>query len=131
MANRYLFSTCVLAALVGTPAFAGSTFQYTCSQIEFAYSGNNATIRAVCLRANGTANATSLTLMGISNQNGKLVQGSGPSTFQQSCGSIQILLDNGGPNVALTAVCRMANGQPLSTSLPLNNISNNNGNLQQ
>ena len=93
--------------------------------------GNNASIQAVCLRANGTANATSLILQGISNQNGKLTQGTGPSTFQQSCGSIQILLDNGGPNVILSAVCRTTSGQFLSTSLPLNNINNTNGNLTQ
>jgi hypothetical protein len=131
LTKRCLLSACLLAGLAATPAFAGSTFQYTCSQIQFAYSGNNATIQAVCLRANGTANPTSLVLQGISNQNGKLTQGAGPSTFQQSCGSIQIMLDNGGPNVVLTAVCRMTNGQPNSTSLSLNNISNNNGTLVQ
>jgi hypothetical protein len=130
MISRYLLSACMLAGLAATPAFAANTYQNTCSEIRFAYSGNNAAMQAVCLRANGTANATSLTLQGISNQNGKLVQGSGPSTFQQSCGNIQILTDNG-PNTTLSAICRTTSGMSIATSLPLNNIANNNGNLVQ
>ena len=130
MTNRYLFSACMLAALVGTPAFADNTYQNTCSEIRFAYSGNNATIQAVCLKADGSPNATSLTLQGISNQNGKLTQGSGASTFQHSCGNIKVLVDNG-PNTLLSAVCRMTNGSSTATSLSLNNISNNNGVLRQ
>ena len=130
LTNRYMLSACVLAVLLGTPAFADNTYQNTCSEIRFAYSGKNATLQAVCLRADGTPNATSLVLQGISNQNGKLTQGSGPSTFQMSCGNIQILTDNG-PNTTLSAVCRMTNGASLATALPLNNISNNNGNLVQ
>ncbi|HLH92124.1 MAG TPA: CVNH domain-containing protein [Xanthobacteraceae bacterium] len=130
MANRYLFSACALAALVGTPAFADNSYQNTCSEIRFAYSGKNATLQAVCLKQDGTPNATSLVLQGISNQNGKLTQGSGPSTFQMSCGNIQIITDNG-PNTTLSAVCRMTNGSFLATALPLNNIANNNGTLVQ
>jgi hypothetical protein len=123
-----LFFAGLLTVAAG-PAFAANTFQNTCSQIQFAYSGNNATIQAVCLRANGTANPTSLTLRGISNQNGKLVQGSGASTFHQSCGNIVIEVD--GPFVTLTALCRTTSGASNSTSLSLDNISNNNGNLTQ
>jgi hypothetical protein len=130
LTNRYLLAACVLAGLAATPAFADSSYQNTCSEIHFAYSGNNATLQAVCLEANGTPHATSLTLQGISNQNGKLVQGTGPSTFQMSCGNIQILTDNG-PNTTLSAICRTTSGTSLPTSLPLNNIANNNGNLVQ
>jgi CVNH domain len=130
VSNRYVFSACLLASLAVSPAFAENTFQNTCSEIRFAYDGNNATIKAVCLRANGTANPTSLTLQGISNQNGKLTQGTGASTFQQSCGNIQILVNNG-PNATLSALCRTTSGSSVATSLSLNNISNNNGNLQQ
>jgi CVNH domain len=130
VSNRYVLSACLLASLAVTPAFAANTFQDTCSEIHFAYDGNNATIKAVCLRANGTANPTSLTLQGISNQNGKLTQGTGASTFQQSCGNIQILVNNG-PNVSLSALCRTTSGSSVATSLSLNNISNNNGTLQQ
>jgi hypothetical protein len=67
--------------------------------------------------------------MGISNQNGILTQGSGNSTFQQSCGSIRI--DTSGPVVTLSAYCRTSNGSSNSSSMGLNNIGNNNGNLVQ
>jgi hypothetical protein len=129
MANRYLLSACLLG-LATTPALAASTFQDTCSEIRFAYQGRNATLQAVCLRTDGSPNPTSLVLQGISNQNGKLTQGSGASTFQQSCGNIQILVPNG-PGVLLSALCRMTNGMANPTSLSLNNIANNNGTLVQ
>lgn len=128
---KYLAAATVTAAALfaAQPATAASTFPYTCSNIGFAYSGNSATLQAVCLQANGAPHATSLTLMGISNQNGHLTQGSGASTFQQSCGSIKI--DTDGPVVTLSAYCRMSSGSSTSTSLSLNNIGNNNGNLVQ
>jgi hypothetical protein len=121
----------LMAAFAASPALAASSFQNTCSQIQFAYSGNNATIHAVCLRADGSANPTSLPLQGISNNNGNLVQGGGgPSSFQQSCGNIHIVV--AGPNdVNLTALCRTVAGTSNNTSIPLNNISNQNGNLAQ
>jgi hypothetical protein len=128
MLRNLLCGGALLAAAM-SPAFAQSSFPYTCSEIHFAYSGDNATIQAVCLRENGSPNATSLTLQGISNDYGVLKQGSGPSTFQKSCGTIQILVD--GPDVTLSAECRTPAGQFNTTSLPLNNISNNNGNLVQ
>ena len=126
---RSLLCGAALLTAAMSPALATSTFPFTCSEIRFAYSGSNATIQAVCLKADGTPNATSLVLQGISNENGKLSQGSGPSTFQKSCGTIQILVD--GPNVTLTAQCRTTSGMSNPTSLPLNNISNNNGTLTQ
>jgi len=118
----------VLAATV-SPAFAESTFPFTCSEIHFAYAGSNATIKAMCLKTDGTPNATSLTLQGISNENGILKQGSGPSTFQKSCGDIRVIVN--GPVVILSALCRASNGSSNTTSLSLNNISNNNSNLAQ
>lgn len=124
----------VLGAIAGllaaTPAFADNSYQNTCSNIAFAYSGSDAAITAVCLRADGAPNATKLILQGISNQNGKLTQGTGASSFQKSCGNIQILVNNG-PNTTLSAICRTSGGTSTATSLSLNNISNNNGNLQQ
>ena len=129
--KKYLLTTAVLiaAGFAAAPASANSTFPNTCSNIGFAYSGNNATLQAVCLQANGSPHATSLTLIGISNQNGMLTQGSGASTFQMSCGSIMI--SNNGPVVTLSAYCRTSSGSSTSTSLSLNNIGNNNGNLVQ
>ncbi len=115
--------------VVSGPAFATTTFQNTCSNISFVYSGNNAAISAVCLHSNGTPNPTTLVLQGISNQNGILTQGSGASTFQQSCGNIQIIIT--GPNALLSAMCRTSAGGSNATSLPLSNINNNNGTLSQ
>lgn len=121
----------VLTVALAATAFAGSNFQNTCSEIEFAYgSGNSATITAKCLNASGNAVSASLTLNGISNQNGKLVQGSGSSSFQQSCGNIQIqVVDTS--NVNLTAFCRTSSGSSNSTSLALNGINNQDGKLVQ
>ncbi|MBS0245311.1 MAG: cyanovirin containing protein [Proteobacteria bacterium] len=126
-------SACLAAALLAltaAPALADNSYQNTCSNIAFAYSGNDAALTAVCLRADGTPNATKLILQGISNQNGKLTQGSGPSSFQKSCGNIQILVSNG-PNTTLSALCRTTSGSSSATSLSLNGIGNNNGNLVQ
>jgi hypothetical protein len=119
-----------LAAVAGTPALAASTFQQSCSNIAFAYSGNAPAINAECLRANGTPNATSLVLQGIGNNNGNLTQGSGASTFQQSCGNILIVVESP-TNVILSAYCRTGSGASNPTTLPLNNIGNNNGVLSQ
>jgi hypothetical protein len=130
MSHRLLASACLLAGLVATPALADNTYQNTCSEIRFAYQGGNATLQAVCLKQDGTPNATSLVLQGISNENGKLTKGSGPSTFQKSCGNIQILSQNG-PNTLLSALCRSTNGSSQPTSLSLNGIANNNGTLVQ
>jgi hypothetical protein len=128
--KNILLSGCLLAvAVTASPAFAESTFPFTCSEIQFAYAGANATIKAVCLKQDGSPNATSLTLQGISNENGQLKQGGGPATFQKSCGDIRIIVN--GPNVLLAAQCRTTAGSSNATSMSLNNISNNNGNLQQ
>jgi hypothetical protein len=129
MSMKTLIAAGVLTALASSAALAQNTYQNTCSNIAFAYSGNDASIHAMCLRANGTPNQTQLLLQGISNQNGKLTQGTGPSTFQQSCGNIQVIVN--GPNSLLSALCRTTSGSSLATSLSLNNISNNNGNLAQ
>jgi hypothetical protein len=138
MSKRLLVPTMALVSLVATPAVAGgNTFQNTCSEIHFAYQGNNPTIQAVCLRANGTASETSLVLQGISNQNGQLTQGTSASTFQQSCGNMQLVIGTpqistgGRADVTLTAFCRNTSGYSVPTSLPLNNIVNINGTLVQ
>lgn len=127
MSKTPFYAACTLLAVASGPAFATTTFQNTCSNINFVYSGNNAAISAVCLRANGTPNPTTLVLQGISNQNGILTQGGGASTFQQSCGNIQIIIT--GPNALLSAMCRTTSGSSNSTSLSLSNINNNNGTL--
>jgi len=118
------------AAVLGaaSPAAAASGFQNSCSNITFAYNAaSNAALNAMCLRADGSANGTSLVLTGIGNSNGKLVQSGGASTFQKSCGNIQITANAQG--ATLSALCRTSSGASNPTSLPLNNIGNNNGNL--
>ena len=128
MLRSLLCGSALLAAAM-SPALAQNSFQNTCSEFHFAYSGANPTLQAVCLKTDGAPNATSLTLQGIQNDNGILKQGTGPSAFQKSCGSIQILVD--GPDVTLAALCKTVSGQHNSTSLPLNNINNDNGKLVQ
>jgi len=125
------FAAFGLAALfAASPANANSTFPYTCSNTSFQYTSTGlATIQSTCLQSNGMPHQTTLLLKGIGNQNGKLVQGTGNSTFQQSCGSIALMIE--GPIVTLTAYCRMSNGSSNSTSLSLNNIANDNGKLVQ
>lgn len=125
--KRILCVAFALFALVAGTAFAQSTFQNTCSNITFAYDGSQAALKATCLRADGTPNASTLVLQGIGNQNGKLVQGSGASTFQKSCGNIQVTIS--GSQVTLSALCRTSSGSSTATNLPLNGIKNNGGNL--
>ena len=130
MFRKSLCLAAVLCLVAAGSAFAGSNFQQTCSNIAFAYSGGQPTITATCLTPSGSPNATSLVLQGISNQNGNLVQGSGASSFQQSCGNVQIVVVDAN-NVNLTAFCRTSSGGSNATSLALNGISNNGGKLSQ
>ncbi|MEJ2815681.1 CVNH domain-containing protein [Caulobacter sp. CCG-8] len=126
MALAGVGSALVLGA--ASPAAAASGFQNTCSNIAFGYSAaSQATVSAMCLRADGSATGSSLVLTGITNQNGTLKQGSGDSTFQKSCGNIQITANAQG--ATLSALCRNSGGGSNATSLPLNNIGNNNGRL--
>lgn len=129
MLKKSLAVLILVLAVSAVPALASSSFQYTCSNIDFAYSGTDAALVATCLKADGTPNSSKLILQGISNENGNLVQGSGSSSFQKSCGNIQIEVD--GANVTLSALCRTGSGGHNSTSLPLNGIGNDNGNLTQ
>lgn len=128
MKNLKLLVISVVFVVSITNVYAGSSFQNTCSNIEFDYMNNVATLKAVCLRTNGTSNSTSLEIRGISNNNGKLMQGSGSSSFQQSCGNIQITAKDTS-NVILSAFCRTTSGGSNQTSISLNGISNQNGNL--
>lgn len=120
-----------IAGISGGMAFAApSSFQNTCSNIAFAYEGNDAALSATCLRANGTPNASVILIGGISNQNGVLTQGGGASSFQQSCGNIQVLVGQEG-KVELTALCRTTSGSSNPSTIELQNISNENGVLTQ
>ena len=121
----------VVLCLVAVPMFAqSSSFQDTCSGITFGYGtgGNGAMLNAWCLQANGVAKQSSLAIRGIGNSNGTLVaSGTGASTFQQSCGNIQISANASG--ATLSALCRTSAGSINASSVPLTGIKNNNGNL--
>lgn len=123
----------LLTAIIGltlstSTAFAASSFQNTCSNIEFVYMNNTATLKAVCLKRDGTANPTSLAIKGISNNNGKLVMGGGASSFQKSCGNIRVKAKDT-KNVILKAFCRTTSGSSNKSKISLDGISNNNGSL--
>lgn len=127
MKKMIALSTVVLAVTASAAVAANSSFQQTCSNITFVYSGNSPALQATCLRANGTPNPTSLVIKGISNQNGRLTNSGGASTFQQSCGNIQINVTPGA--ATLSAFCRTTSGASNSTSIALDGIGNNNGTL--
>lgn len=111
---------------VATPVFAAaSSFQNSCSNIDFVYEGDNAALSATCLRANGTPNPSVVLIGGISNQNGQLTASGGASSFQKSCGNIQVQVQEG--QVFLTALCRTTNGSSQPSKIELQDISNQNG----
>lgn len=126
MKNFFLTAAFVCAA--GGAYAAPSTFQQTCSNIEFAYLGSDAGVAATCLTAAGAPNQTSIIVPGISNENGTLTQSGGASSFQKSCGNIDIQI-TGTAGVFLTALCRDGNGNSQSTSIEIEGLGNNDGNL--
>lgn len=118
-----------LAAIPELTSENSSTFQNYCSNIEFLLDDNKPTLQAVCPKDDGKFITSTLTLENIGNVDGVLTEADGNSTFQQSCGNIQIQVD--GPFVTLTAVCFNTSGQPVSTSYDLNGISVDDGQLTQ
>ncbi|MEG4531699.1 CVNH domain-containing protein [Microcoleus sp. D2_18a_D3] len=95
-----------------------STFATSCTDISI----NGAQLSATCNKKNGTTQRTSITIKGVHNQNGQLVQGNlkEQSTFNRTCTGISIKGDE------LSANCRGGN-QP--SSVTLLGIDNNDGNL--
>ena len=110
------------------PRLHESTFQRSCSAIHFALSNGNPAVQANCKRINGTSKTSTLVLRGISNEDGKLVQGSGVSSFHRSCTTIAISVV--GQAVVLAAQCRPVNGAAVSAVLALDGIDNINGDLK-
>lgn len=104
-----------------------STFQQTCTNVQFSIINNEPTISADCSRLNSKVKSSTLVLRGIVNMNGRLAQDSGPSTFQKACKDMQISVDD--TAVALSATCPKKTGQFEKSSLPINGIENINGSL--
>jgi hypothetical protein len=131
---KWILPAAYLFAVGATgPAFAQApaqnTYQNSCSNIIFVFVNNAPAMRATCRKNDNTYNTSTLPLAGITNNDGTLARGSGPSTFQATCGNIQILVD--GPVTTLSAICLNKDKSAQPASLSLNGISNNNGNLQK
>src|ERR1035437_437658 len=105
-----------------------STFQNSCSAIQFTLLDGKPALRAQCRRINQTVKTSTLVLRGISIENGQFVQGVGPSSFHQSCDSV--VISTQGSIVLLSALCRMVNGAVVKAQLPLQEIENIDGNLR-
>lgn len=104
-----------------TNAQGASTFATSCTDISI----NGAQLSATCNKNNGTNQRTSITIKGVHNQNGQLVQGntSEASTFNRTCTDISINGDQ------LSASCRTPSGENQRSSVTLLGINNNDGNL--
>lgn len=98
-----------------------STFATSCTDISI----NSAQLSATCNKKNGTTQRTSITIKGVHNQNGNLVQGNlkEESTFSRTCTDISINGDQ------LSASCRTGSGKNQQSSVRLLGINNNDGNL--
>jgi hypothetical protein len=98
-----------------------STFATSCTDISI----NGAQLSATCSNKSGTNQRTSITLQGVHNRNGQLVQGdlNEESTFNQTCTDISINGDQ------LSATCRTTSGENQRSSVTLRGIHNNDGNL--
>jgi hypothetical protein len=128
MKRLVLFALVLAAFATVASAQTPSSFQLTCSDYIVVASGGSAVLQANCVNSAGSGSPSSLVLKGIGNSNGKLVAGgSGPATFQQSCGSITVIGNAAG--ATLSALCRTTSGSFVASRIALTGIRNNNGTL--
>lgn len=122
-------SALALSSVLLTPAQAApSTFQNSCRNIELYTDANEVSIQAECRTRSGQYNATAIELLGISNENGVLRgRGNAASSFQKSCRNIRIRHNERAVDIAAT--CKDAQGNEKNTSIPLQDIENNDGYL--
>jgi CVNH domain len=105
------------------PALAGSSFQRSCFRPDMAID----LLTAYCDDRNGQAQAASIRVRGIENQNGNLVDTRNrrkKSTFQNSCTNIRLYNER-----YITASCTTRSGMQKFTYVELNGIANINGRL--
>jgi hypothetical protein len=125
-----LAASALLSQLGAGYALAGTTYQLSCVNVGIGFTTQGVPgLVAVCPKVNGSFVTTSLVLGGISNQDGRLVQGAitEPSSFQLTCGISNLVIDSA--NTTIVAFCRKKNGSFVSTSLSLPNIVNSDGRL--
>lgn len=122
-------SALALSSMLLAPAQAApSTFQNSCRNIELYTDANEVSIHAECRTRAGRYNATAIELVGISNQYGTLKgRGEAPSSFQNSCRNIRIRHNERAVDIAAT--CKDGRGGEKNTSIPLQDIENNDGHL--
>ncbi|MGI0483791.1 CVNH domain-containing protein [Pantanalinema rosaneae CENA516] len=123
---KFSASTAMLALSVSvfhqpTNAQRPSTFATSCTDISI----SGAQLSATCIKKNGSNQRTSITIRGIHNRNGQLVQSTirEASTFNRTCTGISISGDQ------LSASCRTGNGENQQSSVTLLGINNSDGNL--
>ncbi len=104
-----------------TNAQGASSFADSCTNISI----NNGKLLATCKTKNGSNQNTSLTIQGVYNNNGQLVQGdiSKASTFNQTCTDVSMEGDE------LSVYCRQNNGESRRSAVRLRGIHNNDGKL--
>ncbi|MEG4986423.1 CVNH domain-containing protein [Microcoleus sp. BR0-C5] len=104
-----------------THAQKASTFATSCTD----FSINGAQLSATCEKKNGTNQRTSITIQGVHNKNGQLVQGNigEASTFNRTC------TDFGINGAQISANCRTSSGDSRHSSVTLLGINNNDGKL--
>ena len=116
-----LFALSICIFQQSANAQGASTFATSCTDISI----NVAQLSATCNKKDGTNQRTSITIKGVHNQNGQLVQGntSEASTFNQTCTDMSINGDQ------LSASCGTPSGGNQRSSVRLLGIHNNDGNL--
>ena len=115
-------------ALMAPAQAAPSTFQNSCRNIELHTDSDEVAIHAECRTRNGDYNATAIELLGISNEYGTLRgRGDSASSFQNSCRNVQIRFN--AQDVDIAAICEDGKGGEKNTSISLQDIENNDGNL--
>lgn len=99
--SQYLCTIATLAICSAAYA-APSTFQKSCTDIKLSEDATK--ITANCKKMDGTSIPASLDLGGVENIDGKLTKSGKKTTFQQSCNTSNLGIND--KHVHLTAICK-------------------------